>query len=782
MQTMDAYQLVALESWLVNVFPDEGDILMPCKDKHPMYAHAQTSSNTSNTTWTWPTYRDRRREALRTEGAGYGSDGSLYAWPKGSWPGVGILLHDLCAIDVDDREMAADLERRFPVLVAPTTPREDTRRGRHYFFRRSSRCERYGYYDGAGQRAKGIDFKSRCSTGTRGFIETAPSAGKVWVVAPWTVTDIPEIPDDLLHAVALPRHRVVAAVNIVDHAGATLEIKDDVLLPRCAYFEPFFEEDDLLNRTIPIPCPFETKTMARLWSLLKTMLDRTRPSRPGWGALLSYVPDLDILRTLADFLGVPPEARRLLWHEDAWRWARDVLELGASWARQSSGGLGAMGPLLDVGTNHHNADGPARSLLDDRWLLCDVLERPKPLREFANAERAWSQLPDWVAELLKAHPGRIVVAGGWALGAASAGAIPEGDDIDLFVVGEDAAQGVVVEDALRLAREESPHAMSMRTGAAVTISTNVLPDDVDSAKLVQIILRVYEGGVRTVLAGFDVDPARIAIWWDSDEDGPVLRAPACWFTSMARRAFFIDAGRWNSSSVTRIFKYYNKGFDVFLPGLRRSARRCSSQHEENDDATSRCTDFSAVMEIEAEVQRLTAPAYRFADPHIGFANARPPADLVALAMSRWMRRRGSGGRKGAGRGAGGQGLLAASDYDAVLGIAAGKGVLGWALASLASWMKVGGLISWALPSGPLRFGRRQFSERGGDQDLFDLTRDELAQHLQWKRVTANGGVAQGSFFRRSARLGRVHDPVKLARVDQNAVRETRLARLVAKAF
>lgn len=61
-------------------------------------------------------------------------------------------------VDVDSAEQAAALEARFPVLT--TAPRESTKRGKHYFFARSARCDRDGYYDGHGQREKGVDFKT----------------------------------------------------------------------------------------------------------------------------------------------------------------------------------------------------------------------------------------------------------------------------------------------------------------------------------------------------------------------------------------------------------------------------------------------------------------------------------------------------------------------------------------------------------------------------------------------------------------------------------------------
>jgi hypothetical protein len=45
------------------------------------------------------------------------------------------VLHDLAVVDVDSEAQARALEVRFPALLA--APRETTRKGMHYFFKRS---------------------------------------------------------------------------------------------------------------------------------------------------------------------------------------------------------------------------------------------------------------------------------------------------------------------------------------------------------------------------------------------------------------------------------------------------------------------------------------------------------------------------------------------------------------------------------------------------------------------------------------------------------------------
>ena len=90
---------------------------------------------------------------------------------------VGILLYDLCVIDVDTVHAADALEAAFPELAH--VPMEVTARGRHYLFARSPLADAHGYFAGAAQRTPSIDFKSRAWGGGSGFLVVAPSAHKV---------------------------------------------------------------------------------------------------------------------------------------------------------------------------------------------------------------------------------------------------------------------------------------------------------------------------------------------------------------------------------------------------------------------------------------------------------------------------------------------------------------------------------------------------------------------------------------------------------------------------
>lgn len=115
------------------------------------------------------------------------------------------MLKTLCVLDFDDLSMAEAFEGEHPELGR--APMETTRKGRHYFFKRSAMMDAQGYYDGARQMGGGyeVDFKTRTSTGTGGLVVVAPSPGKEWVRPPWEWEPF-ELPESILVRVAKPKH------------------------------------------------------------------------------------------------------------------------------------------------------------------------------------------------------------------------------------------------------------------------------------------------------------------------------------------------------------------------------------------------------------------------------------------------------------------------------------------------------------------------------------------------------------------------------------------------
>jgi hypothetical protein len=206
-----------LLDWLATNFPN--DVPMPSEagTKRPMFPHSSCS-------WGW----DDLEAFLRQ-------------MPPQRSVDIGILLKDMCVVDVDSKEQCADFEQRFPILT--TVPCEDTAKGRHYFLRRSALANRLGFFDGRAQREQGIDFKSICRSGSSGFIVVAPSKDKTWVREPWTCCCPPEIPDALLAAVAVPVFFPVNAIlNFPD--ATSLHVENDLWLGRFQCLAPLLCGDD----------------------------------------------------------------------------------------------------------------------------------------------------------------------------------------------------------------------------------------------------------------------------------------------------------------------------------------------------------------------------------------------------------------------------------------------------------------------------------------------------------------------------------------------------------
>ena len=80
---------------------------------------------------------------------------------------------------------------------------------------------------------------------------------------------------------------------------------------------------------------------------------------------------------------------------------------------------------------------------------------------------------------------------------------------------------------------------------------------------VQIVLRLYSSPAE-VLAGFDVDVACYA--YDGDRVWANPRA----IVSMMRQSNTVDMTRRSPSYEVRLAKYSSRGFEVYIPGLKRS--------------------------------------------------------------------------------------------------------------------------------------------------------------------------------------------------------------------
>lgn len=159
------------------------DVLMLVNNKQPLHKHAGQGE------WSWEHFRQfRNKHPSHTQ----------YA----------ILLKSLCVVDFDREDIIPDWEQRFPELLQ--APSELTKRGRHYFFKRSKLADSGKYYDGARQMFKNnnedkleVDFKTITSTGTGGVLVVCPAGGREWV-RPLYSHPLDFISDALLSAVAKP--------------------------------------------------------------------------------------------------------------------------------------------------------------------------------------------------------------------------------------------------------------------------------------------------------------------------------------------------------------------------------------------------------------------------------------------------------------------------------------------------------------------------------------------------------------------------------------------------
>lgn len=566
-----------LKEWLAAYYPS--DVPMPCPpgSKRPMFCH-------SSSPWHW-------------------DDLEFFAEHQaGSKPhDIGILLCRLCVVDVDSLAQCEELEARFPILCR--VPCETTKKGRHYYFERSAKADRHGYFDGRAQLVKGVDFKTACRNGSAGFVVAAPSEGKEWVRPPWSAGGrLEPIPDDLLAAVASPLHWPVDA-NFLFPDGSSLAVEQNTWLARFACLAPLVAADDdgLMSHSLEaIPLPLGSADVLRelLWVCEH-------------GRVWQWPTNLELLRTLADFLGVPAQVRRMLEPGNpAGLYGRlEALHaVSPTWARLTV----HPGHLEDVTQHAGLAHEPLPRSSEWLFFRRDAaapkpgvpLLRPDPLGH------AQAVLPAPVLHMLLCHP-NLLLAGGAALALASQ-CVGSGADYDLFLWGTsiDHAEAVRME----LLAQPGVTAWS-ESGAALSIVWG--PDDA----VIQLITWRYESPEH-VLDSFDLAPCKVALGCFGVPGGALqLRARRVWLESMRHLACWVDMGCWSNASVPRILKYYAKGLDLVVPGLVRTACRVSDPIN-----LPRQHGISSLFKVEAMAECALRPRYKLAGK--GADSARPAFPLL----------------------------------------------------------------------------------------------------------------------------------------------------------
>ena len=546
--------MIGFEKWLRRAHPT--DVLMPCPKgtKRPMFGHKCG-------TWTWDRLAAYRTPSAPSKGKRPVQEADDYC----------VVLRELCVLDIDDPQLVRLYEARFPVLLDKDVPCVQTAKGRHYWFRRPVIADTHGYYDGRAQREKGVDFKSVCRTGTGGIIMVPPSTGKSWIRHPSSLDPkVPEMPADLLDAVAVATHAIVdatlsfcppgsplIAVTLTlakgdgDRVTLALEpMEREVVEYRglrwfaaMDYFEPFLS-GEIIEGTDVWNVPTGRAAFDDLVRVLDFLPLGGPPTRARVGALLGA----------ADILGLSPHLVRAI-VGGALREAADLYDLDPDWwaadAADTSTQLVPVSDPLEL----------KKKVKDARWLFQNqkdancrglVLDPAASLTESLPAEVLWA---------LRKHP-KLCLAGGAVTGAVVRGCA-KGADFDLFLhsATEEEADAIV-DDVGR----------AMPKGTSFSESGNAITMCLPGGDVVQIVKRLHET-MADVVRSFDIPPCKALAYFPPEGEGRIMALPS-WVEAARSGAFWVNprAG-WSVGSVARVIKYVAKGFEAVVPGTQRGAFR-----------------------------------------------------------------------------------------------------------------------------------------------------------------------------------------------------------------
>lgn len=504
--------IVELDAFLERHFPNDRIIPTMTGEKHPMFCHR-------NGQWT----RHKFQEFLGKKV----SDEYDFA----------VLLQDLAVVDVDSVELADELERKYEILKS--VPTETTRRGRHYWFRRSRLANEEGFFDAAGQVTKGIDFKTRCWTGTSGVIMVAPSKNKSWKIG-LTLERLIEIPDDLLRAVSVPKFNSKSS-NVLKFQDVVYTAYSRDFLAQMGYFDLFFEED-IGNEVIPVPCTSEefSSVFAFYEKNYLSNSSRFRTAVDVADKLLMK----DCFKKTSDII-----AQMMFQKDYSDFYAHDadkMIPLSESIRYIGLPNIPKQTRLFPSITRQ-----AGRFIVGDEVVSADLIE---------DVKKDGGRIDKMVYGLLKRH--NLVLAGGSALWACCPN-MSTGSDYDLFVYGvDDAGADAILSD---VTIELAAYGFKcLKTDRAVTFISDQHKD-----LIIQIILRIYSKP-QDVSTSFDIAPCKVSIWHCKDTGEIKVEAPEAFVTSIRHGAFIVPVKVWNNASASRIMKYVSKGFDAYLPGLRRS--------------------------------------------------------------------------------------------------------------------------------------------------------------------------------------------------------------------
>ena len=543
-----------LSLWLRNNYPR--DILMPLEKgvKRPSFPH-------KNESWSWYRY------ITSHEGGG----------------DVGILLIDLCVIDVDCHSVADALEERFEILKA--IPCEETTNGRHYYLSRSKKADVEGFYDSVKPKNARIDFKSRCSNGTSGVVAVAPSTGKMWRKdrAPWECFPngkIPKIPDALLEHVGRARHTPISCSLHFLVDGEVRHVESCNLMAGSAYIDIFVRDpldsiDSDSRIVIPVPNWRATTFDEMLYVCACGELCLTQAE------VMDSSPEefrrrITMICELADFFGMPTRFDTVFRAPYGYLWACVRLH-------ELSRRLNAVSIVESVwryrlGTCEETETGWKNLVVEvtpefAKRIRYKPIQAPRDSFLFYKRKSMTSlfdagaatirsdpediELPPIISKILGLACGRLMLAGGSLLGKVAI-MCSRGADYDFFFFGIDAQHATrILENIMDLPDVSELH----RSEHAITFGAN------DS--IFQVITRLFRNPAE-ILHGFDISACKIGLFKDEIDRAHLLATPS-WVESMRHRAIWVDERTWSRSSAVRLCKYYCKGFDVLIPGLLRDA-------------------------------------------------------------------------------------------------------------------------------------------------------------------------------------------------------------------
>lgn len=529
-----------LEKYLVENYPN--DVLMPVRrgSKAPAFPH-------SGGRWSFESWKQVKNDC--------------------SWSDACVVLNRLCVVDVDSEEANNKLLARFPSALA-NAPVEKTLRGFHYWFIRPDFADDLGYFDGAAQREKGIDFKSVYSNGTGGIIVVSPSDGRTWVTGRelWETPPF-HMPFELLDAVAAPKVPLASCVmRCVD--GELVEARRSRFVTISSYFEPVLSGEFSADG---FPVPLLSSVLRDLIALVD---QRRLPESIGNTSPEDVDKWIAEIATAGDLIGLPRVSLESAINNEVVLvdiWARKVLPVQTRVCREEvESFLLTRDAVLVRVPDSLVLEHLPRTIIDTWGLFSDDDSVDEPVDDSVLSissppgPRFGKSLPSEVARMMEKHSDTLVAAGGFVAGAVLDHAAP-GSDIDLFI------HSCTTVEADEILAEFMLMTGSTFVCATMNAVTLAMERPGGGAPLAVQLIRSINTCRAEILANFDFSPCKV-LARSVGEGNFVVECLPSFIGSARNMAFVVDFVKWNSASCFRVLKYCAKGFDVILPGVTSETR------------------------------------------------------------------------------------------------------------------------------------------------------------------------------------------------------------------